>query len=664
MQQGPTVLPLSLNPRSIIGANEGSVAQQPVTLCIDQSTCELIAVASGMLPTAVLMTATADGTFALWSVSAAKIESPSTLGSVRPDAAADVKLICSDAMSGALPVSFLTWTFGLGNASNQFFVGTSEGKVFHLYRNCTALLIYSFSHEDGTPIIAPVTAMARHSYILAVSIEDVVHFIHLDGHRQWSASCNGLGVSLQHCVRKNTITSLVFDSTYPYLLWAGMADGSAVLLRAKYVDESKQKRSSCSVVRRLSRPASCHSTCDDSQPSIEANRLVSSNCHAGHHYADSVAVDFVRHPAAARIISQRGIVIIGSASCGMASYSVKWAAATAHVKLSGLSLAISHDARRNESIRCVAVRDPQSVGVDTGVLEHSNIHVTAPRRRIILPSMLLALGTADASNDKYKRQNSGLIGTPAPLSVALELASLADRNMGESNHVVPWRISTFTLIAQPSESESDDEWSSLLRTMRMPLVFVGLAVGVLYQVWVRSRRHREDQPDWAPPPPTGTPDRSGASEWPGAGGGIMKTLLRGMEGSSSFRSGAISQAMANAAGLRLPSQSTPGDTPSSSSTADWIRAALGETGGGQQGAVQELRRAEARRVLALHSEAQRLPLEQKGDIVSDVASAMRATTRQGGNLSMSTAYPTGDRNTSAVATAFDDSDSDGTFGAS
>lgn len=604
-------------------------------LCDARAACAIIAAAGGLLPSAVLVTgdaSTASASVSLWAVQLAHWPSNSPpptdlLSSVPPaisvegdEGRIEVRHMCSAATPGTLPLSFLTWSLGVGVENNRVFVGTSDGRVIHLFRNCSVHKTYAFSAADGTAVTAPIVALARHSYVLAVAAGASVRFVQLDSHREWAVSC-GLGES------PASVVSLAFDAAYPSLLWAGMGSGSALLLRAHYMDPLAQRRSTCAVVRHVPPPAACLQAreiegyvapgsrgAEEARPETSED---SSTC--------SPDVSVVTRRSAAALVSQRGSVLIGSAACGLAVYSVSWAASAANISLLALSDVITSSAALLDST--VHVRIPP----------HSLPITTCTGVVVMRPAVMLALGSARSINERQRR--GGRSSDPlSPLSVSFirhpaATAARVDEVANCSLHC-EWQLSSLGIIEQAAEPTAVDTWATIMSSVRIPLILAGLAVGAVHQVWLRAKRQREVLAGSRPKRSRGAPntgdEADDGEDWPGAGGDVMRTLLQRMSAPPSVSAGgALSlHAAVKAAGLTAGSSTRGG--ASSAATAAWVRAAMGESGPAAPGPA--LRRSDGCTGASLQAHAQsalrpsepgrvglatRLPLDQDSDDDSD-----------------------------------------------
>lgn len=597
-----------------------SGAASPVTLCVDRAAgCGVVAAVAGLLPTAVLAVAdAASASVILWAVSSASLGPPSRTASAdvtgvptSPSTADEegvlLRLMCSSAVpqAGGLPVSLLTWTLGVGDASNRLFVGTSAGHVLHLYRNCSTLATYSFAGKKGGGA-TPVTALARNSYILAAAVGGAMRLVQLDTHQEWTASC------VISDGTRSAVASLTYDATLSSLLWAGMSDGSAILLRPIFVDAAAQRRSTCSVVRRVPPPVACASQLSDTAASSARCQDMTIVVGTG---AESGPLRLVSRPAAATIVSQRGLVLVGSASCGLAAYVLSWSASAAQVALIAASGADAGIAA--ESLRCLGA-ESETVNVSSAII-------------LERPALLLTLGSAHNANERQRRT----VGSGSSGLVPLSVAFVQSRSDGLTSQ---WTHATFSLLpalAAPDASASADSWATLLGSARLPLVLVGLAVGVLYQVWLRSRKAGGGTDEgWTPPPPDG---RGEAQPWADGGGSggdgsdLMRSLLQRAGGSRAGVSSAASSTralhaavMAKTAGLGA-SHGGPSGGAASAATAGWLRAAMGETGHGD-GLSRHRREGERAPLLS-----QPQPLRRSGATAGAVARGSAQGASAGGS---------------------------------
>ena len=567
-------------------------------LCDARAACAIIAAAGGLLPSAVLVTGDASTAFAsvsLWAVHLAHWPSnsppptdhllsgvPPTISVEGDEGRIEVRHMCSAATPGTLPLSFLTWSLGVGAERNRVFVGTSDGRVIHLLRNCSVYKTYAFSSADGAAVTAPIVALARHSYVLAVAAGASVRFVQLDSHREWAVSC-GLGES------PASVVSLAFDAAYPSLLWAGMESGSALLLRAHYMDPLAQRRSTCAIVRHVPPPAACLQS-REMEESVAPGSRIGEEAGSGtseNGSACSPDVSLVARRSAAALVSQRGSVLIGSVACGLALYSVSWAASAANISLLALSDVITRSAALLDST--VQVRIPP----------HPEPLTTCIGVVVVRPAVMLALGSARSVNERQRRGGRGSEPlSPLSVSFARRPAATAAGVDGVANGSLhcEWQLSSLGIIEQPAEPTAVDAWATTLSGVRIPLILAGLAVGAVYQVWLRAKRQREVLAGSRPKRSRGAPntgdEADDGEDWPGAGGDVMKTLLQRMSAPPSVSAGgALSlHAAVKAAGLTAGASTRGG--ASSAATAAWVRAAMGESGPAAPG--PDLRRSNSR----------------------------------------------------------------------
>lgn len=527
-------------------------------LCLEQNSCNIITAVGGSLPTAHIVTANAnDASVMLWAVSMSTRPTSTPTVSAHTsevqDEHAEVRFACAAKIPTGLPLSLLTWSSGVGDHRNQVFVGTSNGQVLRFLRNCTLLSTHTFNLDDGSPVFGPVSSIARYGNTLAAAVGEAVHFVHLDGHRELYSKCSGLGPALQNQSGSHrngsgaVIVSLTFDATYPSLLWVGMEDGTAFLLKVRLVDPQYQSRPTCTIVRRLPPPVTCPVAVMQ-LPGVQPN-LCSG---VGNQ------LEIWASPRAAAIVSHRGSVIIGSVLCGLAVYNVSWSSSTAHVELNAASTAVISAAYLHEDLRCIPLPASRIDSLDSS---GSSIFDTSPNNLVALrPAIIMNVGVAQAVNDRQRQGGQTAIQL-VPLSFAMSLKPQGD------SVATDWQLSTLALLPVSTiEPNLADSWGNLMGYARVPLILIGLVGGTLFQVWRRQRLRRERLEEHGVPQ-----GKEGGSD---NDMNLVKSLLEGLGQRGGPLGGAL--ALHASAGTRASDSRVGSARPGASTAANtWIRGVLG-----------------------------------------------------------------------------------------